>query len=74
MPVHFRRPTDRHLFVERTQVDGDCPACRRHELHRYPVLCEDGWFDVVKCAHCLTSISRQPGPKLGPVELLSDFL
>ncbi|MGC4253091.1 MAG: hypothetical protein QM605_16905 [Sphingobium sp.] len=41
---------------------------------RYPVHSEGGWFDVVKCQACLHSLSRDPGPRLGPVRLLSDTL
>lgn len=74
MPIHFPRPTQDTLVVEREPVAGTCTACGRSELQRYPVLAEDGWFDVVKCANCLHSVSREPGPKLGVIELLSDLV
>jgi endogenous inhibitor of DNA gyrase (YacG/DUF329 family) len=66
------RPTQLTLSVTREPVDGECPSCGRSELQAYPVLSEGGWFDVVKCPNCLHSVSRTPGPKLGPIELLSD--
>lgn len=72
MTVPHPRPTEPTLTVEREAVEGSCPACGESRLQRYPVLSEGGWFDVVKCANCLHSISREPGPKLGPIELLSD--
>lgn len=74
MPVHFPRPAEPTLRVEREPVSGTCDECGKAELRRYPVLAEDGWFDVVKCAGCLYSVSRKPGPKLGVIELLSDLV
>ncbi|MGM7645918.1 hypothetical protein ACSVDM_13535 [Nocardia sp. JW2] len=74
MPIHFPRPTQATLVVEREPVAGTCPECSSAALRRYPVLAEDGWFEVVKCANCLYSVSREPGPKLGVIELLSDQL
>lgn len=59
---------------EREPVDGTCPRCGAAELRRYPVNCEGGWFDVVKCQRCLCSVSREHGPRLGPIQLLSDLL
>ncbi|MEN9704362.1 MAG: hypothetical protein RLZZ393_241, partial [Pseudomonadota bacterium] len=29
------------------------------------VLSEGGWWEVVKCGHCLHSVSREPGPLFG---------
>lgn len=72
MTIPHPRPTDTTLFVERQNVDGACPECGQERLQAYPVLSEGGWFDVVKCANCLHSVERTPGPKLGPIELLSD--
>ncbi|MFE3171911.1 hypothetical protein ACFXPA_20265 [Amycolatopsis sp. NPDC059090] len=60
--------------LEREPVEGTCPRCGAAELSRYPVNSEGGWFDVVKCRSCLFSVSRDPGPRLGPVQLLSDLL
>lgn len=59
---------------ERTPVEGGCPRCGAEELRRYPVNSEGGWFDVVKCQRCLCSVSRERGPRLGPIQLLSDLL
>jgi hypothetical protein len=69
-------PHDVHqpLFLEREPVDGQCPRCGAAELRAYPVNTEGGWFDVVKCQNCLLSVSRVPGPRLGPIALLSDQL
>ncbi len=72
MTIAHPRPSQPTLSVDRVIVDGDCPACGATELRAYRVLSEGGWFDVVKCAACLHSVSRTPGPKLGPIELLSD--
>lgn len=74
MPVHFPRPGTPTLAVEREPVPGPCDACGQPALRAYPVLAEDGWFDVVKCGNCLHSVLRVPGPKLGVAELLSDVL
>jgi hypothetical protein len=32
------------------------------------VLTEGGWWSVVKCQQCLTSLSREPGPLFGSFE------
>ncbi|MDN7653635.1 hypothetical protein QZM62_09285 [Burkholderia multivorans] len=69
------RMTSPALHLERTPVDGICPACESTRLARYPVHSEGGWFDVVKCQACLHSIRREPASRLGPVlRLLSDTL
>jgi vanillate/4-hydroxybenzoate decarboxylase subunit D len=68
------RPTELTLSVEREPVNGECPACGESALQRYPVLAEGGWFEVVKCANCLHSVSRDRGPRLGPIQLLSDLV
>lgn len=72
MTIPHPRPTEPTLSVAREPVDGHCPECGAEALQAYPVLSEGGWFDVVKCADCLHSVERNPGPKLGIVELLSD--
>ena len=74
MTIPHARPTEETLSVTREPVEGTCPACGEAQLEKYPVLSEGGWFDVVKCANCLHSVSREPGPKLGPIELLSDLV
>jgi hypothetical protein len=55
-------------------VDGSCPQCGAEELRRYPVLAADGWFQVVKCQRCLTSVSRERWHRLGYVRLPEDAL
>lgn len=72
MTIAHPRPSQPRLSVDRKIVDGDCPACGATDLRAYRVLSEGGWFDVVKCSACLHSVTRTPGPKLGPIELLSD--
>jgi len=74
MTIPHARPTEATVSVEREAVEGQCPECGEEKLERYPVLSEGGWFEVVKCASCLHSVSREPGPKLGPIELLSDLV
>ncbi|MFD5125994.1 hypothetical protein [Streptomyces sp. NPDC058385] len=68
------RTTNKPLFLERQPVEGTCPRCAAEELRSYPVNSEGGWFDVVKCQNCLQSVSRDRGPRLGPIQLLSDLL
>jgi vanillate/4-hydroxybenzoate decarboxylase subunit D len=70
----YPRPTELTLHVEREPVDGDCPSCGAADLRRYPVLSEGGWFQVVKCQACLTSVSREPWHRLGPLSLLVESL
>jgi transcription elongation factor Elf1 len=66
--------TRQPLFLEREPVEGRCPRCGVEQLRSYPVYSEGGWFDVVKCQNCLLSVSRERGPRLGPIQLLSDLL
>jgi hypothetical protein len=74
MTVPHPRPTQLRVEVTRQPVAGRCPECHAEELHAYPVLSEEGWIDAVKCARCLCSASRTPGPRLGPITLLSDTI
>jgi vanillate/4-hydroxybenzoate decarboxylase subunit D len=74
MTIPHPRPTEPTLVVHREPVSGQCPECGAGQLSAYPVLSEGGWFDVVKCGNCLHSLSREPGPRLGPVRLLSDLV
>lgn len=62
----------RGLTVERSVVNGECRSCGAEELRAYPVHSEGGWYDVVKCQRCLTSMERNVGRRLGPIRLLSD--
>lgn len=62
------------ISVERVDVEGSCPSCGADALSGYPVLSEGGWYQIVKCQRCLTSLSREPWTLLGPVSLTSDGL
>lgn len=61
----FTRPRTAEVHAERTPVEGACPECGQSGLQRYRVLGEGGWWNVVKCPHCLGSVSREPGPLFG---------
>lgn len=61
----FPRPEERFLYVERTPVPGTCPECQAMDLAEYPVFGEGGWWQVVKCQRCLSSVRRERGPLLG---------
>jgi len=61
----FPRPEEPTLSVTREPVDGTCPNCGGHDIAAYPVVSEGGWWDVVKCQTCLTSLRRTRGPRLG---------
>jgi hypothetical protein len=63
----FMRPTTPEVHAQRDAVDGICPVCQARALQRYRVLSEGGWWNVVKCSQCLHSVSREPGPLLGPL-------
>ncbi|GAA3551736.1 hypothetical protein GCM10022222_39160 [Amycolatopsis ultiminotia] len=52
----------------------DFPGSTAAEFRRYPVLSEGGWFTVVKHQKTLQTVSREPGPLLGPIVLTSDGL
>lgn len=62
------------LHVERKPVGGTCSCCGKASLAHYPVLAENGWFDVVKCQACLNSESRTRWNRLGYLKLLEDDL
>jgi hypothetical protein len=74
MPYTFPRSEEQYLHVSREPADGACPECGASELKSYPVLSEGGWWNVVKCQQCLHSVSREPGPRLGSIEILADIL
>jgi len=71
--MKYVRPSTPTVNVERTAVDGHCSACGAADLASYQVLSEGGWFEVVKCQTCLTSMSRV-ADEIGPIELLSRSL
>jgi len=56
----YPRPSEPRVSVDREAIDGACPECGAHELKRYPVLSEGGWWMVVKCQACLASAQREP--------------
>ena len=61
----FIRPNAPTVAVTPAPVPGNCPACAAPALAAYRVLSEGGWWDVVKCRECLTSVERRRGPLLG---------
>ncbi len=61
----FQRPTERHLHVQRSPVEGTCPECGAQELAAYRVLSDGGFFNVAKCQRCLHSLTREPAPPFG---------
>jgi NMD protein affecting ribosome stability and mRNA decay len=63
MEANAGRPT-----VDRIPVPGQCPRCGAAELAEYPVLSTGGWFQVVKCQRCLTSVRRERWHRLGGVD------
>jgi vanillate/4-hydroxybenzoate decarboxylase subunit D len=65
VPHSFQRPTERHLSVTRTALDGTCPECGAAALASYRVLGEGGWFEACKCQACLASLSRVPAAPFG---------
>lgn len=52
----------------------DFPGSTAADFKRYPVLSEGGWFMVVKHQPTLTTVSRTPWERLGPIELTSKGL
>jgi ribosomal protein L37AE/L43A len=63
-----------HLFVTKEEVQGECPSCGSHNLKRYPVLSEGGWWMTTKCQQCLFPVQRERWARLGSITLLTDFL
>ncbi|MBY4576084.1 hypothetical protein ACN94_21325 [Gordonia paraffinivorans] len=55
-------------------LDRDFPGSTEADFKRYPVLSEGGWFIVIKHQPTLTSVSRTPWERLGPIELTSKGL
>jgi hypothetical protein len=49
-------------------VEGRCSHCGADDLAEYPVLSTGGWYVVVKCQRCLTSVSRTRWRRLGDVD------
>jgi hypothetical protein len=66
---HVKSPV---LHMEREEIAGGCPSCGEERLARYPVVSEGGWFMVIKCQNCLTSVERERWALLGPIQLLAD--
>jgi hypothetical protein len=62
------------LRVDRRPVPGRCPRCGASDVCTYPIHTEGGWFVATKCQTCLKTISREIGPRLGPIQLLSDSI
>ena len=62
------------LRVDRRPVPGSCPRCGASDVCTYPIHTEGGWFVATKCQSCLKTIGREIGPRLGPIQLLSDSI
>lgn len=59
----FPRPEAAHIFVERTPVEGACPACGAERLARYPIADSMGPRIAVKCQECFHCVSKvRPSP------------
>lgn len=71
---NFPRPETSTVSAPRESREGECPQCHARDLAAYRVMSEGGWWQVVKCQACLHSLSRNPGPLLGPLAPLSDSL
>lgn len=50
--ILFPRPDTERVYVERTPVDAQCPACGGNDVKRYPVANHLGPRMVVKCQDC----------------------
>lgn len=60
----FPRPETARVYVERTPVEGTCPACGKAALARYPVANYLGPRMVVKCQECFHHVSvTRPEPE-----------
>lgn len=62
---HHSRPSTPTVHAPRMAVPGKCPECAAHALAEYRVISEGGWWTVVKCQQCLTSLTRKPAPMFG---------
>jgi vanillate/4-hydroxybenzoate decarboxylase subunit D len=71
---NFPRPTTATVSVDKENVSGTCAECNSTMLARYRVLSEGGWWNVVKCQHCLASVQREPGPLFGAYQPLTTLL
>ncbi len=67
----FPRPEEPTLSVVREPVSGTCNACGGVDIAAYPVVSEGGWWNVVKCQTCLTSLERTRGPLYGSYQPFS---
>jgi vanillate/4-hydroxybenzoate decarboxylase subunit D len=61
----YPRPDTPEVYLDKSSVEGKCSNCNEEKLASYPVLSEGGWWNVVKCQSCLSSISRERGPLFG---------
>jgi hypothetical protein len=61
----FPRPDEPTLTVAREPVTATCPNCGGEDIAAYPVVSDGGWWNVVKCQTCLTSLERKRGSLYG---------
>lgn len=66
--------TSDELTALGVDLERDFPGSAVADFRRYPVLSEGGWFTVVKHQKTLQTVSRVPGPLLGPIVLTSHGL
>jgi hypothetical protein len=60
----FPRPTEQYLSVERIPVEASCPACRGHNVSRYPIANHIGPRMVTKCQDCFEVLALdRPTPE-----------
>jgi transposase-like protein len=71
---NFQRPKELFVSQKKECVSGDCPACAKSNIKKYPVLSDQGWFLVIKCQNCLFSLSREKWNRLGYISLETDHL
>ncbi|HMR69486.1 MAG TPA: hypothetical protein PKA84_04555 [Rubrivivax sp.] len=64
MHIHPRPPTPT-VHAARVNEPGPCPECGAEVLSAYRVMSEGGWWHVVKCGQCLSSVRREPAPMFG---------
>lgn len=72
---NYPRPVEKFIHVNKTEVDLVCPKCGGHDVKKYPVVSEGGWWNVAKCQVCLYSLERSRSEqRLGPISTISDLL
>jgi hypothetical protein len=71
----YPRPTEKYISVNKTDAKVVCPMCGSHDVKRYAVISEGGWWNVTKCQICLHSLDRSRSERrLGPITTISELL